>query len=359
MSRSKLAVAALSVAALLVSTSCTPSSGNTQPTGGVQSTPPSFTACLVSDAGGFADNSLSALALSGLTQAVDVLGVGEQHLESQDVKSFTDAVNSLAGSGCGLIIGVGADMADAIVAAATANPSIDFAIVDATPAEQLDNLQPITFNTKQASFLGGYLAAALSKSGMVGTFGAAKTDEVSSLMSGFAQGVGYFNKQNQANVRLMGWVASSGKGTYLSVAKGADPFNSVDVARAAAQNFVVQGVDVLFPVAGDSSVGALQVAQASNGAVSVIWTGGDGCVTTQYCPVIPTTVLTSADQAVYQVVQAASAGTFDPAPYVGTLDNGGVGLARWHLWDTEIPDQTKAELGDIQNQIVAGAITIS
>jgi len=359
MSRSTLTAVALSVAALLVTAGCTPSSGNTQPTGGVQSTPPSFTACLLSDVGGFADNSLSALALSGLMQAVDVLGVGEKYVESPDAKSFADNLNSLVAGGCGIVIGVGAGMADAVVAAATANPSVDFAIVDAAPAKQLANLQPMTFNTKQASFLGGYLAAALTKNAMVGTFGAVNNGDVNSQMSGFAQGVAYFNKQNKASVRLLGWDASSKKGTYLKIAKGADPYNSVDVARAAAQNFVAQGVDVLFPLAGNSGIGALQVAQASNGGVSVIWAGGDGCATTQYCPVIPTTVLKGADQAVYQAVQAASNGSFDPKPYVGGLDNGGVGLARWHLWDADIPDQTKTELGDIQNQIVAGAIMVS
>ena len=63
------------------------------------------------------------------------------------------------------------------------------------------NIKGLTYETNQDAFLGGYLAAAMSKSGKVGTFGGQNIPPVTIYMDGFVAGVRYYDKTNNANVR--------------------------------------------------------------------------------------------------------------------------------------------------------------
>ena len=96
---------------------------------------------------------------------------------------------------------VGGLMGHATKAAAQANPSQKFAIVD-FPSEHpgLTNVDALTFNTVQDAFLGGYLAAAQSKTGKVATFGGQKLSTVTIYMDGFYDGVAYYNTKHHTHV---------------------------------------------------------------------------------------------------------------------------------------------------------------
>ncbi len=105
---------------------------------------------------------------------------------------------------CNIIVTVGFVLSDDTLAAAKKNPDIKFTIVDnydpkTYPAAK--NLKPLTFNTAQSSFLAGYLAAGMTKTKKLGTFGGAKIPTVTIFMDGFSQGVDYYNKQKSADVQ--------------------------------------------------------------------------------------------------------------------------------------------------------------
>ena len=51
-------------------------------------------------------------------------------------------------------------------------------------------------------------------------------------------------------------------------------------------------------------------------------------------------------------------GTFEGGVIVGTLDNGGVGLAPFHDMDDAVPAELKAELEAIRAGIIDGSITV-
>ncbi|PIE99679.1 MAG: hypothetical protein CR979_02595 [Propionibacterium sp.] len=65
------------------------------------------------------------------------------------------------------------------------------------------------------------------------------------------------------------------------------------------------------------------------------------------------------DVAVYDVIKNAGEGNFDPKPYVGTLENGGTGLAPFHDLEAKVSDETKAELEKIKKDIISGSIKIT
>ena len=68
------------------------------------------------------------------------------------------------------------------------------------------------FNTAQGAFLGGYLAAGMTKSGKVATFGGADIPPVTIYMDGFWEGVQYYNSQKHTSVQVLGWNEGNQKG---------------------------------------------------------------------------------------------------------------------------------------------------
>ena len=54
-------------------------------------------------------------------------------------------------------------------------------------------------------FLGGYLAAAMTQTGTLATFGGDKIPTVTIFMDGFSHGIAYYNPQKGTDVELLGW----------------------------------------------------------------------------------------------------------------------------------------------------------
>jgi basic membrane protein A len=55
---------------------------------------------------------------------------------------------------------------------------------------------------------------------------------------------------------------------------------------------------------------------------------------------------------------AAGQGEFDPTPFVGTLENGGVGLAPFHDFEDRVAPELQGELDAITAGIIDGSITV-
>ncbi len=63
-------------------------------------------------------------------------------------------------------------------------------------------------------------------------------------------------------------------------------------------------------------------------------------------------------QAVYDTVKEASAGSFSSEPYVGTLENEGIGIAPFHDFDSVVTDEVKTAVEDLKAQIVSGDLVV-
>ncbi len=150
--------------------------------------PVDFKACMVSDSGGFEDKSFNQSGAEGLQRAADELGVEINKVESTAATDFTPNIDQMIADKCDLIIGVGFLLEDPIQAAATANPDVNFALIDSSFSDEtfapvtLENGKPLLFNTQEASFLAGYVAAGMSATGTVATFGGIKLPSVTIFM---------------------------------------------------------------------------------------------------------------------------------------------------------------------------------
>ncbi len=219
---------------------------------------------MVTDTGGIDDRSFNASAWKGMQDAATASGASVKYLESKASADYTPNINALISEKCNLIVTVGFLMGDATKAAAKANPSTDFAIVDEAPVDGLTNYKALEFNTAQSSFQAGYLAASVSKTGIVGTFGGLPIPTVTIFMDGFVDGVAYYNTQKSKSVKVLGWDEATQKGSFVG---GQNPFTDQAKGKSLADGFIQQGADVIFPVAGGSGLGAVGEAQATKKAV--------------------------------------------------------------------------------------------
>ncbi|MGC6452990.1 MAG: BMP family ABC transporter substrate-binding protein, partial [Candidatus Puniceispirillaceae bacterium] len=59
-----------------------------------------------------------------------------------------------------------------------------------------------------------------------------------------------------------------------------------------------------------------------------------------------------------EVIKRAMDGSFEGGLMVGTVANGGVGIAPYHSFDSAIPAGLKAEVDEIKAGIIAGTVNV-
>ncbi|UOE44452.1 BMP family lipoprotein [Agromyces larvae] len=318
-----------------------------------------FLPCMVSDAGGFEDRSFNQLGFEGLQAAADELGVEYKAVESASETDYASNLSSLVDQGCNTIVTVGFLLAPAALESALANPDIEYVSID-DPVDQdfdgvtdAENIKPIIFDTAQAAFLAGYLSAGVSQTGVVGTFGGMNIPTVSIFMDGFAQGVDFYNEENGTAVKVLGWDRAAGDGSFTG------GFEANDGARQIAQGLIDQNVDVLLPVGGPIYQSAAAAITDSGREIALIGVDADVFVTDPSVgPLLLTSILKGIDVGVHEAIVEAGNGEFDPTPFVGTLENEGVGIAPFHDWEAKVPAELASKLDDLKAQIIAGDIEV-
>ena len=314
--------------------------------------------CMVTDTGGIGDRSFNAATWQGMqeAQAAAPGKITVRYLQSASSSNYTPNINTFIGEKCGIIVTVGLLMGNNTEAAAKSHPNQKFAIVDYDYSPPIKNIDALVFNTVQDGFLGGYLAAGISKSGAVGTFGGEKLPTVTIYMDGFWDGVRYYNQQHHVDVKVLGWNEPTQTGLFTG------NFTDQSMGEAAAQALISEGADVIFPVAEDAGLGAAKEVQDADAAagskkVTMEWADSDGCFSApQYCKYFISSVTQGIQTAVKNAVLSAANGTFKGGSYVGDLANGGVALAPFHDLASQIPESLRSELDTIKAEIISGQI---
>lgn len=314
-----------------------------------------FTACQVTDTGGIDDNSFNQTAWKGVQDAIADFNIEGRFLESQAETDYEANINSLLGGQCDVIITVGFLLGDATKTAAEANPDQPFSIVDFAYDPPLPNVLGQVYATDEAAFMAGYLAAGMSKTGILGTFGGINIPPVTIFMDGFVYGVDYYNTENDTNVTVLGWDTETREGLFTN------NFESLDDGRAYAQNLYDEGADIVLPVAGPVGLGSAALAdELGTDQLMVIGVDADLYLTDpEKGHVYLTSVTKRMDATVRQVIEMAMKDQFAGGLIVGSLENGGVDLAPFHDLDSAVPDALKAKLVDIRAGIIDGTISVS
>ncbi len=313
-----------------------------------------YKACMVSDSGGFDDGSFNQSGFEGLQLAAADLGIDVATAESNGEDQYAPNLEAMVAANCDLIITVGFALSSATVEAALANPDVAFAIVDDQADNDFDgnvdapNIKPLTFQTDEAAYLAGYAAASTTATGTVATFGGMAFPSVTIFMDGFLAGANAYNTDNGTSVSVLGWNGTDGAftGDFTDLSKG----------QTMAQGFIDQGADIILPVAGPVGGGAAAAAQAA-GNTWIVGVDADWTVTyPEYADIIFTSILKNIGTAVYDTIsEGVSEAGLSFAPYVGTLENGGVGLSPFA--DGTVSADVQAKLQELTDGIIAGTIT--
>ncbi len=313
-------------------------------------------ACEVSDTGGIDDKGFNANAWKGLEDA-KTEGIAQEvkFLESTAETDYARNIDTFIGEKCDIIVTVGFLLADATKAAAEANPDQKFSIVDSSYDPTVANILGLTFQTDEAAMLAGYLAAGMSKSGAVGTFGGINIPPVTIFMDGLAAGINYYNKENGTSVKLLGWDAVKKDGSFTG------DFSDKDKGKQLTQGFIQEGADVIVPVAGPVGLGAAAAVQEAKAqGVMLIGVDTDQYVTaSEYGDVTLTSIIKRIDNAVKESVKEVADGTFKGGVYVGTLANEGVGLAPFHDFDSAVPAALKSGIDALKAKIIDGSVKVA
>ena len=308
--------------------------------------------CVALDTGGINDKSFNQTSYAGAL-AAKAKGYAStvEYLPAKSPADYVPNLKNFVDKKCTLIIGVGYTLSDAIKTSAAANPGIKYAIVDDSSGAA--NVKGITFKTDENSFLIGYLAAGMSKTGKVATYGGIQLPTVTIFMDGYARGVEYYNDVKSKNVQVLGWNTATKTGTFLG--------SFVDSTKALATSigFEQQGADVIFPVSG-----GMQEVTAGNSVKSkksnVIWVDAAVMATgAKFASVTPVSALKGLNEGVLATVKEAFDGKFKNTAYVGTLKNKGVGYLITPSWSKKIPASLQKEVRELGVDIAGGWVPVS
>jgi basic membrane protein A and related proteins len=341
--------------ALLAACGSSPASNSSSSSG-------KFLGCMVTDTGGIDDKSFNQSSWQGMkaAAATDPSKIQVTYLPSTTSADYASNISAFVGRKCGIIVTVGFLMADATETAAKANPHQKFAIVDCSYASEClsgtkeKNIDQLVFDTVEDGFLGGYLAAGMTKTGVVATYGGEDFGTVTIYEDGFWDGVQYYNTQHHTHVTVLGWDETTQKGDFIG------NFTDVGAGQALTNTFIGEGADVIFPVAGGVGLGtakAIQIADTGGKHVLMEWVDTDGCISAaQYCQYMLTSVTKGIVAAVKTAVLSAFKGTFAGGTYIGTLANGGAVMSPYHDLASQVPASLQAEIKTLQAEIESGKI---
>lgn len=295
---------------------------------------------LVTDVGGVNDKSFNQSAWGGTQKGGTDFNLDVKFIESKQPTDYEKNIDQFASQGYDVIITVGFLMGDATAAKAKQYPKIKFAIIDNAyfPTKGvaycdetkkdcyadggLTNITSLMFQEDQVGFLAGVLAGGMTQKGTVCTVSGMEIPPVVRYVVGY---------QNGAK-----WIKSDVKTLNVYIPSFIDPATG----KSTGQSMIAQGCDVVFGVGGNTGNGGLLAAKEA-GLMAI------GVDVDQYntYPEVAGALITSAqknvDVAVYNFLKAVTSGSFKAGINTANVQNGGVGLAPYHDWDSKIPQAVK------------------
>lgn len=323
-----------------------------------------FRVGFVTDTGGIDDKSFNTTQWNGVLRAQEELGIEPRFIQSDEATQYEANLTEFASQGYDLVIASGFFLGADLARVAALYPDVNFTIVDYSypdpfgvpegvvgNAECIPNVQGQVFKTDQAAFLAGYLAAGMTKTGKLGYFGGAKIPTVTIFGVGFQAGMDHYNEVHGTDVQMVGWDNETGEGLFTG------DFSDLTKGKESTESLFDEGVDIFMGVGGLIGSPGFDVARERGGYG--IWVDVDGYnLLPEARDVMLTSVMKNMDNSVFDVIKATMEGNFDGCGvYIGDLENEGVGIAPYHDLESAVPDELKAEVEELRQQIVSGEIT--
>jgi basic membrane protein A and related proteins len=255
---------------------------------------------MVSDTGGLDDRGFNEFSINGFERAQEELGVDGRVYVSESGDDYLPNLTASVDDGHDLTVAIGFLIQPSVVEVATEATDLSFAGVDQFYGEEpecggedqapcaLPNVLGLQFPSEEAGYLAGIVAAGITETNTVSTVGGVKIPPVDNWIAGFRQAV----QDTNPDIELLNAYSQD----FVDAAK----------CKEIALDQIAQGSDVVFQVAGQCGLGALDAAcQEGVFAIGVDADqsfAGDCVVTSALKPL---------ELAVFETIKAAQEGTFE------------------------------------------------
>jgi basic membrane protein A len=299
---------------------------------------------LVFDIGGKNDKSFNTAAWRGLERAKAELGIQAEFIEPTEGADRESALRSLAARKFDLVIGVGFIFGPDLERLALQFPDVKFAGIDYAPSPGFagaPNLAALSFREHEGSFLVGAIAGLVTRTKIVGFVGGMKIPLIRKFEAGYAAGVAYVCR----NCRVLSAYAGTEPKAF------ADPAHGQELGTAQYD----QGADIIFTAAGKTGDGVFAAARQRN--ARAIGVDSDQYDSAPCC--IVTSMIKGVDVAVFDVIEAASEGTFRGGVHeLGLADNGVTFVADERNVPRLLPLEVVQRVKALREDIIAGKIQV-
>jgi len=309
--------------------------------------------CFITDLAGVDDMSFNALGWKGVNDAV-AAGFAQEDpilLESKAMEDYEPNIAACLNEGATHVVTSGWAIEEAVKIAAAANPDVKWTFIDAGGFE-LDNVRELVYQTDEPAFAAGYLAAGVTKTGVVGTYGGANYPTVMIFMDGMARGVAYYNELKGTDVEVVGWNVELQDGQFTG------SFTDMTVARAFCEGILDEGADVMLPVGGAINLPCGDAITARGLDAALIGVDADAAfaMPEAYKDLWLITITKGIDLQVTRSLQDDAEGNWTGGGTLGTAANGAVGLSPLNSWEDKVDAELWAETQALFQAIVDGEI---
>jgi basic membrane protein A len=300
---------------------------------------------MVSDTGGVDDRGFNQFSIAGFDRAKEELGVEGRVYVSESGDDYLPNLTAAVDDGHDLVVAIGFLIQPSVVEVATEATDTNFAGVDQFYGEEPDcggenqspcalpNVVGLQFPSEEAGYLAGIVAANMSKSGTISTVGGIKIPPVDNWIAGFRQGA----MDTNPDIKLLNAYSQD----FVDAAK----------CKEIALDQISQGSDVVFQVAGQCGLGALDAAcQEGVYAIGVDADqsfAGDCVITSALKPL---------EIAVFETIKSAQEGNFEGGTnqFFGIEDFPDAELLA--PFSADVPADVQAQVDAAKEKMISGEI---
>ena len=287
-------------------------------------------------AGNFGDRSFYDSSKEGAERLKKDLGIELTTIECNN-DNHTNQMRNAADK-ADVVVCVGWEFYD-IESVAPQYPDVKWIWIDNATSEPIPNVLNITYAQNEGSFLAGYIAASVSKTGVVGAVGGEDQPVINDFIVGYKQGA----KAANPDVKV--------------VTNYANSYDDPALGKECALALIDKKADVIFQIASAAGDGVFEAAK-DRGIYAI---GVDSDQKYISPEVIICSMKKEVGSSIYDAVKALAGGDASKwgTTWVADMSNGYVGIGYGDDSMTQqVPDEVKAAVEEMAKKIISGEIKV-
>lgn len=197
---------------------------------------------VVTDQAGLGDQGFNDSGWAGACRAAKDFNLKADFIESGEQADYVPNI-SIAAKKADVVIAMGYLMKDAVGQVAPQYPKTSFIFIDGKV--EAPNVASYDFKGQEATFIAGFIAAGLSKTGKLGVINGMDIPPVIAYEYGFRSGAAFANEILKTRATI----------SRLTVGSFDDPVKGKSLAR----NLLGSGHDIILQIAGNSGIGVIEL----------------------------------------------------------------------------------------------------